>query len=314
MATGVDAIHSFLTRKTHGDRLIIKNNEIYLVDKGQVSFWNCLRAKFGLGGKASMKKIAKFVHDNRNNLFPQEDKDTSIENRKKFNELIKTYNLKRATFKVAKKVGKIEAETITFFGKEEWAKVGIDVKDAPPVPPNLKKIYNSPCPIWGKDGKTTIGDTHMVVLVPKMLGNQPTTINRLKKLGEKYFNNPYDFHTHDRILKEEDGHSDIKNSYWVLMTKKVIPGEQDNPLEDIIPDGYERPSLIEANVCMLSQYLRGRVLTDKSTYLFRNIHIICSQKNINGTHAVIGHCDEKGLNLCFPSSYNSSGVAVLKKL
>ena len=315
MTTGIEAINNFLTNQTPGFRLIIKKKEIHFVNRRQISFWSCLKAKFGRGN-ASMKKIAAFIHDNRNNLFPEEDKGVSIRNRKDFNKFLTKYNKNRIfTFKVAKKIGKIGAGTITFFGKEDWAKVGIYVKDAPPVPPNLKQIYTSPCPIW--PGKT-IGETHMVVLVPKMLGDKPTTINRLKKLGEKYFSDPLGYHIYDRILSDDDGHRHIKNSYWILMTKETLPWwdfKSDKKPLDAIPKGYECPSLIEANVCVLSQYLRGRTLTDKSNYLFHKEAIICSQKNIEGTHAIIGHCDEYGLSLVTAtSSYNGSGVAALKKL
>lgn len=312
--SGVDALNGFITNRVSGDRLIIKNNELYLVNKKQISFWSCLKAKFGRGN-ASMKKVAAFVHENRNNFFPQEDKDMSIQNKKDFNDFIKAYNRKRVYIhKFAKKVGLIEAESITFFGKEEWAKVGIDVKDAPPILPDLKQIYTSPCPIW--PGKT-IGETHMLVLIPKMLGEKETTVSRLRKLGFKGFTGKDVYYGYSRILKEYDGHDKITSSYWVLMTKDVLPGSLGKRYEKIVkPDNYSAPRVVEANVCILTQYLRNKKITDETNLLFNKVYTWCENTNNYSDRPVIGRCNENGFNLYYDAqkSARHMGLAVVQRL
>lgn len=311
MTTGIDAIQSFLTRHMPRDRLIIKNKEIHLIDKSQVSFWSCLKAKFGRGN-VSMKKVAEFVHINRNSLFPQDDRATSIQNRRVFNDFIKDYNRNKFSWKTARKIGKTEVESITFFGKEDWGKIGIKVKDAPPLPSDIKQIYRSPCPVW--PGKT-VGETHMLVLIPKMLGDKPITMNRLRKLACEYFLNKTFYYNWEKIFKEEDGSEDINQSYWILMTKEVLPDSSDYDGYCIIPKNYKSPKLVEASICILTQYLKGKKFTDKSSFCFHDTLTLCNETNKRGEIPIVGKCDEKGFYVHYISERKiSPEFAVVRRL
>lgn len=315
MTTGIKAIQHFLSNKVAGERLIVRQNKLHLINGRSISLWICLKAQFGYG-PASMKKVAQYVHKHRNNLFPQEGGPLSIQNKNAFNAFIKSYNAGRLlSSKKAISIGEIEAETITTYGLEEWANIGINVTDAPPLPANLKQMYRSPCPFW--KGKT-IGETHMLVLIPKKLGDKPTTSNRLKKLSENYFSDEYRYHIYRRVFKDEDGHKRFDASYWILMTKDVVPGTLNQLYSSkVFPKGYEPPTLIEAHTSMLTQYLRGRKLTKKSTYLFHKNLTMCQERKVGvDYHFIVGGCNEYGLTLYTPihCNFNYVGMAAVKKL
>lgn len=185
MVIGIDAIQQYVHNKSPDDYFIIQNKELHLVNKKTLSGWTCFKAKFGCG-EASMKKVAAHINKNRNNLFPDDNKPGSIHNKNAINDFITGYNVNRTfSFKKGKNIKAIEAETIAIFGAKQWAKVGIKVKDAPPIPANLQQLYSAPCPIWKNENKT-VGDTHILFLVPKKLNDKNTTVNRIRKITEKY--------------------------------------------------------------------------------------------------------------------------------
>ncbi len=314
MAVGIDAINQYLNNKTAGDRFIIQNNELHLVNKGNISGWTCFKAKFGFG-EASMRKVASFINRNRNNLFPDETKDESINNKNAINNFIKGYNANRTfSFKKGKHIKDIEAETIAFFGVKEWAKAGFKVKDAPPIPANLKQIYSAPCPIWKNENKT-VGETHIHFLVPKMLIDKKTTVNRLRKITKKVCPLHY-FKPKFKVPKWEDGHKSIKQSYWVLMTKNVVPLSRGIAFDwKHVPDNYDLPYLIEADVCLLTQFLRGRVLTDQSKLMFDNEDsTYCHEVDNHGDRAIVGDCNHKGYALGFFMPTIQCGMAAVQRL
>ena len=101
----VNDLRSFLKQNKSSDRLVIRCKKLWLVDKGDLTFWECVTARFGRGN-ASMKKVAQYIHDNRDNFFPEEKGQRSINNRDAFNSLIDKYNCKKwFRFKKAQDVG-----------------------------------------------------------------------------------------------------------------------------------------------------------------------------------------------------------------
>lgn len=319
MTIGRDAIHKFVNHKAPGDLLIIKKTGVHLVNRDSLSRWTCFKAYFGCG-KASMKKVAEYINSNRNNLFPDERTvdsynfvNTSALDKTAFNQIVSTYN-KGRTFKLkkAKEVKSIEAETISFFGKKEWKKVGVKVDDAPPVPLDLTILSNTPCPIWGSRGKT-IGDTHVLFLVPKKLSdNKATTINRLRRIAKKHIPNLQIHHKQFKVFKNDSQY--IHQSYWVLMTKDILPISGGRPFSlELLEDGYDVPHLIEADICMLTQYLRGRELTNKSTYFYHQTETYC-QETRDGFRSIVGGSDEDGFTLGFPMPTSISyGMGAVKR-
>lgn len=95
----------------------------------------------------------------------------------------------------------------------------------------------------------------------------------------------------DKVPSSDDGHKSINQSYWVLMTKNVVPISRGRIFNwDYVPANYDLPYLIEADICLLSQYLRGRQLTDKSTLMFQEDATYCHEVNEGGYRSLVGNC------------------------
>ena len=154
------------------------------------------------------------------------------------------------------------------FGKADWERFFGDVGEAPPIPKNMAETLKAPCPF---NPRKQVGDTHMLVLIPQTVNGKPFTLNLLQEL----IKNPKEktathFRVYSRPVKEVLGDTSIENSYWVLMTKDVIPDSRNKPYNDqkrLVQekeaDGYKLPSAIEAAASILMHYFK----TDEHLYV-----------------------------------------------
>ena len=98
-------------------------------------------------------------------------------------------------------------------GPKQWAQHFGEVGGAPPLPADIDKILNSPCPFW--EGKQ-VKDTHLLVLVPATVNGRPYTLDLLGALISYYAGS----------VKEKLGSQSPRKSYWVLMTRDVLKGSR----------------------------------------------------------------------------------------
>ena len=153
------------------------------------------------------------------------------------------------------------------FGKADWERFFGDVGDVPSIPAGMAETLKAPCPF---NPRKQVGDTHMLVLIPKTVNSKPFTLNLLQELiQDPKEKTATTFSFYSRAVKEELGETSIENSYWVLMTKDVIPGsrnktycEQKQLVQEKAADGYELPSAIEAAASILMDYFK----TDEHLY------------------------------------------------
>lgn len=149
------------------------------------------------------------------------------------------------------------------FGKAEWARYFGDIGTEPPLPRDINRILNSPCPIF--QGKK-VGESHVLVLIPKMIDGEQLTIGTLEKLarapkggGKATSLFVFDEYANEYWLRTTD------EPHWMLMTKDVIEGsrnrsyaEQQGLVADLAKRtgiGYEVPRLLEAAICILMRYV-----------------------------------------------------------
>ncbi len=107
------------------------------------------------------------------------------------------------------------------FGKTKWETYFGDVGEEPSLPDNIWKILKSPCPFWPEKG---VEQTHILVLIPASVNGELLTLESLGELVKQPKNgghsSKYEFLNLPDELKQESG----EQSYWVLMTKNVLPG------------------------------------------------------------------------------------------
>ena len=201
-----------------------------------------------------------------------------------------------------------------------WQRYFGDVGATPPLPDNIAAILNSPCPFWS--GRQVM-DTHLLVLIPSHVAGQPLTLNYLGQLIERpqWGGHATKYRYYWDGARKAIGSKASGRSYWVLMTRDVLPGSRWNSYADQcalvsahanrtgLP--YEVPGALEAAVVMLLHHVRsGERLYSDNPYTYTR----CREKAINGNPVVVGGFSSGGLFVNY-YDYGShfNGVAGLRK-
>ena len=202
-----------------------------------------------------------------------------------------------------------------------WERYFGDVGATPPLPAGIAQILNSPCPFWrGKQ----VRDTHLLVLIPKRVSGKALTLDYLGELIK--FPQGGGHATQYRYywggIREAIGSQASGSSYWVLMTKDVLPESRAKSYEDqrkLVADhakrtglGYKVPGALEAAVVMLLHHVRsGERLYSTSPLTYTR----CRDKDKDGDPVFVGGFSSGGLRVIY-NNYDHSdfrGVAGLRK-
>ena len=144
-----------------------------------------------------------------------------------------------------------------------------DVEEKPPLPSNIDEILASPCPFWPNK---KINETHMLVLIPTKVDGKSFTLENLLNLvtnpksGGHVAQCNFDWGWLQYI---NHGKQPVKASYWVMMTKDVLPETRRKPFGDqvklfknkktkSISFGGKKggvPTALEAATCLLMEHL-----------------------------------------------------------
>ena len=125
---------------------------------------------------------------------------------------------------------------------------------------------NSPCPFWkGKQVK----DTHLLVLVPEQVNGKALTLDYLGELVQQPQNSGYKtkYYYYESGVRDALGSKGSGSSYWVLMTRDVIPVSRSKSYQDqrkLVADHatrtglpYELPRVLEVAVVILLHYVKS---------------------------------------------------------
>jgi hypothetical protein len=170
------------------------------------------------------------------------------------------------------------------FGNDKWIKAyGIEIKeedigkDLEALPENILEILESTCPI---DSSKKVKDTHMLVWMPQTLimdgKEQNLTLNTFGQLiKKKNFSENKEGYRYIYVdIVKQIGDKTLTKGQWVLMTKDILEGSRRkdysaqqtlvNDLSKKSGMSYEVPTLLEATVCILTEYVsKGtRLFTD----------------------------------------------------
>lgn len=159
------------------------------------------------------------------------------------------------------------------FGVQEWERYFGQVGVEPPLPADIAGILHSDCPFWS--GKK-IKDTHLLVLIPSTVDDRPFTLNLLRSLTQSPRRAGYktQYRDYDYDVQQCFGNQCPRSSYWVLVTRDVLPGSR---FKTCIRQGelvaeqarrtgmpYQMPRVLEIATAILSNYTRSgeRLYTD----------------------------------------------------
>jgi len=181
------------------------------------------------------------------------------------------------------------------FGKAQWNKYFGDIGVESPLPKNIDKILNIPCPYW--NGKR-VKETHILVLIPKTINGKPLTLNTLQELIQ----NPKQGHatkyrSHNEKLNKELGGQSIPKSYWALITKDVLPNSRRKTYSEqqaLIKGPYVVPGALEVATGILVHHVKsGEKLYPEKPYTYTR----CKEKLSNGNRVVVGAFQPAGLRV-----------------
>jgi hypothetical protein len=150
-------------------------------------------------------------------------------------------------------------------GPEEWKRYFGEVGEAPSLPADIDDILNLPCPFWPG---YQVKETHLLVLVPATVDGEPFTLDLLEDLikspqggGKKA-----SYEIYDNEVRRELGEQSPGSSYWVLMTRDVLPGSRDETYDvqkelvaahaSMLGLPYELPDALTAATAILLHHAR----------------------------------------------------------
>jgi hypothetical protein len=206
-------------------------------------------------------------------------------------------------------------------GPKEWEEYFGEVGAAPLLPANIDEILNRPCPFWPDK---RVKDTHLLVLVPATVDGKRFTLDLLGDLikGLQMGDKKTKYRRYGIYVQKELGAKSPGSSYWVLMTRDVLPGSRDKTYgeqETLVAEHarridlpYEMPDVLSAATSILLHHARTgeRLYTDAPW-----THTRCQEKVDKNIYPVaVGGFSSGGLivyNYDFVS--DDFGVSCLRK-
>ncbi len=153
------------------------------------------------------------------------------------------------------------------FGREAWARYLGNTGAEPSLPPDIDTILHGKCPFWPDN---RVRDTHLLVLIPATVCGRPFTLDLLENLTKNPSGGGHSARCcyESNVVKEELGSQlSSYNSYWMLITKSIVPDSQCKTAEEqelLVADysrktgvDYALPSPLEAATAILSHYVRS---------------------------------------------------------
>jgi hypothetical protein len=218
------------------------------------------------------------------------------------------------------------------FGSRAWRQYLGEVGVEPPLPPDIDEILGSPCPFW--PGKA-VKDTHLLVLIPSTVDGKAFTLDLLGELVQnpRVCGHSTRYFLYDDEVQQSLGDAYPCSSYWVLMTREVLPGTRNKPYTAqqalisaqttrVGDPAYEMPHVLEAATAILSYYvfsghrLYEGFLDDKSEIPSTSTY--CSEllEDVFGhpSPITVGRFCSRGLVLIVGSAEDEEfGVSCLRK-
>jgi hypothetical protein len=161
---------------------------------------------------------------------------------------------------------------------------------------NLSPQLASPCPFWPE---RKIAETHLLVLIPATVNGRPFKLDYLSELIQAPKNGGHatKYRCYWIDLKSQEGEKSVERSYWVLMTRDVLPGTRNKSYsgqKKILEEKAKStrlfriggaPTLLEAATSILMEYVRtGKRLYNDKPWTYTNCQefVICAKSVAGG--------------------------------
>jgi hypothetical protein len=213
----------------------------------------------------------------------------------------------------------VRLTALRVLGEAEWKHYFGDVGLAPDLPSDMVTILDGPCPFWPEK---LVKDTHLLVLMPATVGGVPFTLNGLGELIKRPSHGGHrtECRYYNKRIKAQIGAESPPRSYWVLMTRDVLPGSRSKGYahQKALVAGYARrksvpyvlPSVLEAATTILMHHVReGERLFGDHPWT----HTRCSEMVDGRYPAVVGGFKSSGLSVNYHCYHFHDGAACCRK-
>jgi hypothetical protein len=184
-------------------------------------------------------------------------------------------------------------------------------------------ILDSPCPFWPDQ---LVKDTHLLVLIPATVGGVPFTLTQLRKLIKHPKNGGHStrYRHYSNLVKSQIGEESPPRSYWLLMTREILPDSRDKTYDaqkalvaayaSKLGLPYEMPHALEAAAAILLHHAcEGERLFGDAPRTYTQ----CQEKvNKNRFPVFVGGFSSGGLDVDYDRDfvhYYYDGVSCLRK-
>jgi hypothetical protein len=152
------------------------------------------------------------------------------------------------------------------FGASAWQRYFGEIGPAPDLPSDIDDILDNACPFWS--GRK-IRDTHLLVLIPVKVNGQPFSLDLLRDLIQrpKIGGHKTQYCCYDSDVQAQLGAASPQASYWLLMTRDVLPKSRNKTYADhkkLVADHarrtsfpYEVPKALEAATAILMHHVQN---------------------------------------------------------
>jgi hypothetical protein len=154
------------------------------------------------------------------------------------------------------------------YGREAWKKHIGDVGEEPSLPNDITAVLDGSCPFFPN---YRVKDQHLLVLIPATVNGSPFTLDLLEKLISQYSQNvghKTRYLTYDKEIKGQFGTIASSSSYWMLMTRDVLPNSRgctDTAQSSCVKRyatktglPYKLPTALEAATAIFTHYTHTR--------------------------------------------------------
>jgi hypothetical protein len=191
-------------------------------------------------------------------------------------------------------------------GEVEWKYYFGEVGPAPDLPRDMVTILDASCPFWPEK---KVKDTHLLVLIPAQVDERPFTLNLLRELikAPKRGGSKTKYKYYGSDIKTQFGNNAPASSYWVLLTRDVLPESRYKTYaaqEALVSAhasrtrlSYELPKALEAATAILMHHVcNGERLCGDDPWTYTRCQELIRLGSSNFL-AVVGGFDSSGLNV-----------------
>jgi hypothetical protein len=213
---------------------------------------------------------------------------------------------------------------LTPFGAKEWRHYYGEVGEEPALPDDIDAILQSRCPFWSEK---QVKDTHLLVLIPAEVDGESFTLDRLGELIECPKNSGHraQYRYYDDATKAQIGAAFPATSYWLLMTRDILPASRNetyaNQIKLVTAHAnrtglpYEPPKALEVATAILMHHVRdGERLYSDHPVTYTHCQELIFSPSGGECSVVVGGFESSGLNVYHNFyDYYYNGVAGCRK-